>query len=163
MSERKNKCAICRAEVADEAAVLAMGPYGTPRYLCEECAADFDEITMGSTAATVAEAMDRVGKKMQALTPDSFTLDTVNGIIAEATERAKKIEAGEYDFSLDEQGESFDELPEELRESEEDRLLDEKEAEKLAKFDKFFNWAALGGFIAVIGFAIYILIKNLFL
>ena len=107
--------------------------------------------------------MDRVGKKMQALTPDSFTLDTVNGIIAEATERAKKIEAGEYDFSLDEQGESFDELPEELRESEEDRLLDEKEAEKLAKFDKFFNWAALGGFIAVIGFAIYILIKNLFL
>lgn len=162
MQDRKNKCAICRAEVSEEAAVLAMGPYGTPRYLCEECASDFDEITMGDTAVVIAEAMDRVGKKMQSLTPDSFTLDTVNAIISEATERARKIESGEYDFSLDEnESESF-ELPEELRESEEDRLLDEAEAKKAAAFDKYFNWVALGGFIAVVGFAIYMVIKNLF-
>ena len=64
---------------------------------------------------------------------------------------------GTYDFALDEveSDEGFDEIPEELQETEEDRLLDEKEAEANAKLDKFLNWAWVGVAIAVVGFIIY--------
>ena len=69
----------------------------------------------------------------------------------------QKIKLGEYDFALDEiadqsGNEGFDDIPEELKETEEDRLLDEKEAEALKKFDKVLNWlwAGVGVFAAVV-------------
>ena len=73
-----------------------------------------------------------------------------------SAERAQKIKQGNYDFSLDEIADAdsedgFDDIPEELRETEEDRLQDEKDAELLKKIDKVLNWLWIGvGAFAVI-------------
>ena len=73
-------------------------------------------------------------------------------------ERAKLIKEGSYDFALDDQESEEDvleEIPEELRETEEDRELDRKEAEALKKFDKVTNWLWLGILVGVIGAIVY--------
>ena len=45
MDKNKN-CALCgRLPEIEEPAVLALGKYGAPRYLCEECEADLDTAT----------------------------------------------------------------------------------------------------------------------
>ena len=68
---------------------------------------------------------------------------TVNSVMKAAAERANLIKEGKYDFSLDEEPdeeeEGFDEIPEELLETEEDKELDRQDEEKLKKFDKVYN------------------------
>ena len=128
----KRNCSICLKRVeGDDAPVLAMGAYGNPKVLCDECAA--------------ANIDDRV------------TVATMTEMFESSAKRAQAIKEGTYDFALDEveSDEGFDEIPEELQETEEDRLLDEKEAEANAKLDKFLNWAWVGVAIAVVGFIIY--------
>ena len=53
---------------------------------------------------------------------------------------------------------SFDEIPEELQETEEDKELDRREAEKQKKFDKIMNWVSL---IAIGGTLIYLIVSYL--
>ena len=80
-------------------------------------------------------------------TVKEFTVEAVTKILADSALRAQKINEGTYDFSLDDvEDESFEEIPEELQETEEDKLLDEKDAAANAKFDKFMNklWIVLG-------------------
>ena len=157
MSTRKN-CSTCLTRITSEdAPVLIMGAYGTPKLLCDECAALIDTITLGREYDEITAAMQALTEKMSSANiDDRFTVDTVTKILSDSAVRAQKIKEGTYDFVLDEQeDEGFDEIPEELQETEEDRLLDEKEAEDNAKFDKFMNklWIVLG--IAAAGYVIW--------
>ena len=155
------KCTICAKEfTAAEPKILAMGAYGTPKYVCDGCSLDLDEATIGRDPEKIAAAMDRIGKRLADTNPDKSTFMAVNGVMREASERAKLIKEGKYDFSLDEAAEEtdeegFDEVPEELMETEEDRELDRADEEKLRKFDKFYNWILAGVLIGFAGFLIW--------
>lgn len=153
------RCTVCDREItAEEPKILAMGAYGTPKYLCDHCSEDIETITLGRDFDNIAEAMDRLGKKMADANPDKSTFNTVNSIMESSAKRAKLIKEGSYDFSLDEieeDTEGFDEVPEELQETEEDRELDREDEEKLKQFDKFYNWILTGAIIGAVGFIIW--------
>ncbi len=178
MSDNNAYCSVCSKKVEENAPVLAYGAYGIPRLLCADCESDLDTVTTDSDVAKIREAMRRLGERMTANEADDLTVGTMNGILSEAADRAKRIESGEYDpeeeldgeESDDENGASdsssaedgeLDEIPEELLETEEDRALDEEEKRKQAKFDKIFNVVAALIFIAALGFVAYRLISGL--
>ena len=85
------------------------------------------------------------------------TFATITSILDKAAERAKAIEEGSYDFSLDEAGEEeeLEEIPEELLETEEDRRLDERDAEKEERNNRIFDYITFAVFLAALGFAAY--------
>ena len=135
-----------------------MGAYGTPKLLCDECAELIEKMTLSKDYDEITEAINSIAGKMSAANiDDRVTLDTMTDMLESSAKRAQQIKDGTYDFALDEveADEGFDEIPEELRETEEDRLLDEKEAEANAKFDKFLNWTWIGVAIGVVAFIIY--------
>ena len=103
--------------------------------------------------------MDRISKKMtENNVDDSLVLKTVEEIMSEASARAEKIKGGDYDFSDEEAAELEDgteEIPEELRESEEDRELDRVDEEKNKRFDKIFSWVSGILIGAAVAFLIY--------
>jgi hypothetical protein len=92
-------------------------------------------------------------------------LNSVTKLLTDSAKRAQQIKEGTYDFSLDEaeDPDSFDEIPEELQETEEDKLLDEKEAAANAKFDKVMSWIWVGVGVGALGFIIWKLIDLFFL
>ena len=159
-------CSLCRESVdAESAPILAMGGFGNPRYLCDECASDIECALYERDADKIEESMHRLSKKLKADTDDKVTMEAVGDIFSKAGERAKKIKEGTYDFSEDEADEDAEELveiPEELQETEEDRALDEKEKAAEKKMDKILNiaWAV---FLAIFGAAaVYMLIRRFF-
>lgn len=165
MSNKDNNCALCGAvPEREEPAILALGNYGYPRYLCEECEAELDTATLGKEYDSVAVAIERLAKKTDSFgKDDKITLKTMKEILEAAAKRATAIKEGSYDFALDEQepfddGEGFDEIPEELRETDEDKALDEKEAAIGKKLDKFINWFWV---IAFAGVAVYFVLRFL--
>ena len=160
-------CSTCLARIENEdAPVLTMGAYGNPKLLCDECAALVETMNFGKEYDEVVTAMNSLTARMSsANVDDRVTVATVTEMLSECAKRAQKIKEGSYDFSLDEEkaNEGMDEIPEELQETEEDRLLDEKEAEANAKFDKVMNWMWIGVGIAAVGFIIWKFIDLLFL
>ena len=160
--KKKIICSLCYNTCEEDAPVLVMGPYGTPRLLCSECSADLDTATLSKDVAEIKAAMQRLGDKIARKNPEDLSLETANGILGEAADRARLIEAGEYDFSLDEQTNDDEllDIPEEQKESEEDKLLDEKEANLNAKFDKVLNWVLIVAGIAVVGVIIWKIIER---
>lgn len=160
-------CATCLRRIENEdAPVLAMGAYGTPKLLCDTCAELVETVTLGKDYSLITEAMKTLTDRMSASNVDDrVTIETVTAILEDSAERAQKIKEGTYDFALDEleSDEGFDEIPEELQETEEDRLLDEQDAEANAKFDKFMNklWIGLG--IAAVAVLIWKVVEFFFL
>ena len=139
-----------------------MGAFGTPRYLCDECAADLDKAMFSHEPEEIEESIEKLGKKMSDMSEaDATSFNTLCSLLTISGDRLKKIKEGTYDFSVDEKiqnaqnDDSFVEVPEELQETEEDRALDEAEAEKQKKFDGVMNWVCLGAIIAMVGFVIY--------
>ena len=147
-------CSTCLRKIENEdAPVLTMGAYGTPKYLCDECAELIETITGGKDYDAITAAMQTLTDVMSASNVDDrVTMETVTDMLEQSAKRAQKIKEGTYDFSLDETDEGFDEIPDELQETEEDRLLDEKEKAANEKFDKFMNklWIVLGAVAAVL-------------
>ena len=158
-------CSICRKRIEEEnAPLLVMGGFGTPRYVCEECDADLGEITSSHDTASISAAMARLGEKIKLCDPeDKLTLKTVREIMQSARERSELIERGEYDFSADEISEEDAEVPAELLETEEDRAAAEAEEKGAAKFDKITNVICLAILAVVIGFCAYLFLKSYFL
>ena len=151
-------CAICRREINEEnAPILAMGSFGNPRYLCDECASDIDQATSSRESSEIEAAMQKISEKLAATgAEDSIAVEAVTEIFTSAGDRAKRIKDGTYDFSEDEVIEEEDDVPEELRETEEDRAEDEKDAEKAKKFDKILNIVSACVFtVAIILMIIY--------
>ena len=146
------KCCMCDVNIErEDAPVLSMGSAGNPRLLCDRCAALLDTATMGRDFDKIKESIEQIGTIMADHDPDGVTFSIVSELMVSASDRAKAIRDGSYDFSLDEQqgDEGFDEIPEELRESEEDIERDRQDEEKLKKFDKFYNYVLIGAGIAV--------------
>ena len=151
-------CSLCLSHVDPEnAEVLTMGAYGTPKLLCEECSKKMETVVSGREYSEIKEAMDNLTKKISdANIDDRRVLDTMHGIFDAAAERAAKIKDGSYDFSLDEaEEEGLLDIPEELEETEEDKLLDQRDATIGKRMDTILTWASVGVIIAAVGFLIY--------
>lgn len=150
-------CSVCGAPTErDSAAILTMGKYGNPRYLCSECEVLLDTATGGTDYDNIKEACRLLGKRLaDSGSKDEATSDALAEIFERVSERARLIEEGEYDFSHDEEPEEeLTDIPEELRESEEDRQLDEVEAKRSKLLDSIFTWITAGVFVGVIIFLI---------
>lgn len=152
-------CSLCLSAVdIENAEILTMGAYGTPKLLCNDCAHLMHKVTLADNYSEAVGAMEQLGNKISAANiDDRRVLDTVSEIFKESLARAEKIKAGTYDFELDkaESADTIDEIPEELLETEEDKALDEKEAKVIKKWDKIMNFVSLGVLLAVVGFLLY--------
>lgn len=157
MSLSKN-CCICQAEITKEdAPVIAMSAYGNPKCVCEECEGLIDKATLSREHDQITDACRSLGESLtRGNTCDEQVIDTVNEIIKNATERCEKIADGSYDFSLDEKGdeEEFD-ITDDIKESEEDRLQDEKDAKAAKILDTITSWAAGIIFVGAVAFFIF--------
>ena len=155
----KELCSICQAPIVEEdAPVLSMGGFGNPRCLCEDCAADIECATRSKDPTAISEAAKRIVTNMQEKQiEDPITVKTVTKILAEASERRKQIKEGTYDFALDEANddEILEEIPEDMLESEEDRLLDAKDEEREKKIDSVLNWVWIAMIVAMVGFMVW--------
>ncbi len=151
------KCAICNTPITrEDAPILTMGAYGTPKCLCDECDAELAVATEDRDYKEAFAAIERIGRKVaDSSVADRESLVTVKEILSSASERARRIRLGEYDFSEDGISDAIEEIPEELLESDEDRELDRADEEKNKRFDRIFNWVA--GFVigAAAAFLIY--------
>ena len=159
------KCCICDSAITrEDAPVLTIGGFGNPKWLCDSCEQLLDTVTLSREYSEISAGLDELGRRMGESGPDNLTFNTVNGIVEAAAERAKQIECGTYDFSLDEQSAEggLEEIPEELAESEEDRELDRRDEEKNKKFDKFYNAMLIGSCIAVGAFIVWKIIEVIF-
>ncbi len=159
-------CCICKKAVDSEtAAILTVGGYGNAKYLCEDCVEDLDNSTTAVEYDAIKSAMDSIGVKMAKNNiDDELVIATVGELFIGAKRRAKAIKAGEYDFSLDaandtapvSDGEEEYEIPEELKETEEDKSLDATDEKRAAFFDKIFNWISLGILVAALAAVVYL-------
>ena len=151
----KNRiCTVCLNRIEEENPnVLVMGAYGNPKCLCEHCSADMDTAAFGKDPVEIENAMDRVAKRLADKNiDDKLTVSTVSELFASYAKRAAAIKRGEWDFDAEQEELSSpeeEEIPEELRESEEDRLLDEKDKKESEKLDKVLNWLFFGTLIAL--------------
>lgn len=141
-----------------------MGGFGNPKYLCEECAQDIDTAIGAREPEKIEEAMSRISKKLASTGAENeLVVETVKEIFTEAGERARKIREGSFDFSAEDTADSEEtdyEIPEDMLESEEDKVLDALDAEKAKKLDKIFNWITVGIIAATAIFVlVYMLLK----
>ena len=153
----RKSCSICLSPITnEEAPVLTMGAYGTPKLLCDECAAEIENMTRGTDYDSIVASMDEISHRMsESNVDDRVTMTAVTEMLVDSAKRAQAIREGTYDFSLDELEEEDYEIPEDMKETEEDRLLDEKERESSERLDKFMNWVWLGVLIGVVGFLVW--------
>ena len=138
-------CSLCARLIGqgEDSAILTMGGYAHPRYLCPDCAARLDVMGGAEDPVAIREAMDRVASDLEKRgTDDRAAMETVVGLLSHASERLAAIEAGTYDFAED--GETPEEeipedVPEELRESEEDIAQEEEESARVRRTDSILN------------------------
>lgn len=150
-------CALCGREITnEEAPVLTMGGYGVPRYLCDNCAEQIDVATTSTNIDHISAAIKALGAKLSATDHDNATMSAMTEILDGAVKRGSEIKEGTYDFSLDEnETEELLDIPEEMLESEEDKILDEQDEKKNEKMNSVFNWITIILFAALGAFAIY--------
>lgn len=134
-------CSVCNAKIdTEKAAILTMGGFGNPRYICEECEKELDILTKGKTHEDIKNAAEKLSGKICANNiEDSLVMETIDSIFAEAKIRAEQIKNGEYDFendNIDCTDGASDDIPEELLESEEDKQLDRIESEMAQENEK---------------------------
>ena len=160
------KCCICNKEIErEDPAVLAMGGAGIPRYLCDDCEALLDSATLSRDYDEAGAAIGKLSKMMADNDPDPVTYTMISGFLMNASDRAVAIKEGKYDFALDEKtvDEGFEEIPDDLLESEEDKEKDRIDEEKMKKFDKIYNIILIGFCVIFVGFLIWKVIENFFL
>lgn len=159
-----SNCCICEKSVErEDAPILAMGGAGYARVLCEECDRELQVATRGYDVEEIKAAINSLSTKMANGEPDTVTYRMMSEILITATQRAMEIKDGTYDFARDdeEDNEGFDEIPEELLESEEDVELDRKDEEKAKKFDKVYSIILTISLIALGGMIIWRIIQAL--
>lgn len=169
MNAEENKsentfCSVCLKGIENEdAPVLTMGHFARPRLLCDECAALIETALRSRDPDAAEAAMAKLGEHVSAnSTDDSAVLEALEDIFKESSERAKRIRDGEYDFALDENDgfEGFEEIPEELLETDEDRKKTEREEETNRKFNKVMDIVTAAIFAAAAVVLILYFIKR---
>ena len=159
-----SNCCICEKTVErEDAPILAMGGAGYARVLCEECDRELQVATRGHDVEEIKAAINSLSTKMANGEPDTVTYRMMSEILITATQRAMEIKDGTYDFARDdeEDNEGFDEIPEELLESDEDIELDKKDEEKAKKFDKVYSIILTISLIALGGMIVWRIIQAL--
>ena len=166
-----NRCSVClRTIEGDDAPILTISGYGKPRLLCPRCDKLVGTICDSTDKVEVSEAIKKIGESLtSANVDDKAVFDTLKTMIDEARVRIEEGVLPNTDES-DEQGnvlssgsenataedtaeEAYEEIfdiPEELRESEEDRVKDEKEAKHNKVMDSVVGWAAAAILVATI-------------
>ena len=153
-------CSLCLDIVDGENAdILTMSAYGTPKYLCPECAKRIENVMSGTDYDSIVISLDELNSTVIKNNIDNrAVMEAITAILANGAERARKIKDGTLDFDNElaeaENEEEFD-ITEELAESEEDRLLDEKEAEEKKKFDKITSIISGVIFALAVGYMIW--------
>ena len=153
-------CVICKRPIEKEdPAILMMGGYGVPKCICEECENTVDLLNESVDAAEIREGCRKLGEALtRGDTGDESVIVTVNEIIAEAGEKAERIENGTYDpEEAKDEEEEFD-ITEDLQETVEDRKLDEEEARANKVYNTVSSWVAGIIIVIALGFFIYKLI-----
>ena len=166
-NENKKKtapCSVCFGviENPEEAAILSMGHFGNPRILCPECEGLISTALRSRDEAEIEDAIERLGKTVSdCSSDDEAVLLAVEGIFKTATERKEKIKAGTYDFSLDdaEEESAFEEIPEELLETEEDKAATEREEKINKKFGKVMDIITAVVFTAAVALFLYFILR----
>ena len=162
-----SQCCICNRKIErEDPAVLAMGGAGIPRYLCDDCEKMLDDATLSTDYDTAGAAIGKLSKLMADGDPDPVTYAIVKGILLKSSDRAVAIKEGTYDFALDEQpdaDEGYDEVPEDLQETEEDKEKDRIDEEKQKKFDKVYNILLAIACTCFVGLLIWKIIETFFL
>ena len=162
----EKSCVICdRITDSDTSAILTIGGFGNPKYICSDCEADIDTATHSTDTKLIYAAMERVAKSLSdSNSDDELVIETVSEIFDKAKARAEMIKTGTYDFSLDSitEEDGF-ELTEEYAETEEDKELTRKEEEERQKEDKISFWITIGMIIGAVGFLVYKLIDIFFI
>lgn len=153
------KCCMCNRNIErEDAPVLSMGAAGIPRLLCDNCAELLDTATLGQNYDEIKDAMSTISDIMSSNDPDGVTYTIVSELMVEASDRAKAIKDGTYDFYLDaeeaDEGE-LEDIPEDMLESEEDKQKDAEDAEKLKRFDKVYNIIFIAVAVAAAALIIY--------
>ena len=159
-----SNCCICEKTVErEDAPILAMGGAGYARVLCEECDRELQVATRGHDVEEIKAAINSLSTKMANGEPDTVTYRMMSEILVTATQRAMEIKDGTYDFARDdeEDNEGYDEIPEELLESEEDIELDKKDEEKAKKFDKVYSIILTISLIALGGMIVWRIVQAL--
>lgn len=152
IKDENSVCSVClKAIEREDAPVLTMGHFARPRLLCDGCAELIEKALKshvpGEAEAAIARLGESVGNNPQG---DSAVLEAMEDIFRESSERAEKIRRGEYDFSLDEADgfDGFEEIPDELLETEEDKKKTEREEETNRKFNKIMDIVTAVIFVA---------------
>ena len=150
------KCSLCTKRLEkEEPQILTVGSYGVARYLCDECAALLDKMTLSTEISDIKDAYDAVVEKMlDGPLIDESANETLQNMLVSAKERAEAIKNGTYDFSLDEPTDEMDDIPEELLETEEDIELDRKREQRAEKIDKVLNVFIIAAIVAAAIFVI---------
>ena len=152
-------CCICKRAIENEseAPVFVMSGFGNPKCLCPECDADLTSMTTSHDPDEADEAARRLGDSLtRGNTGDPQIIEMVNESIESAHIRAESIREGSYDFSLDEASEEDDfEITDDMKETEEDRLLTEKENKTNKIIDTVTAW--LFGAVLVAALAFFII------
>ena len=156
---QKKNCSVClTGALSEDAPILAISGYGVPRCLCDSCAEKVNTVTYGKNYDEITKAMSEIAATVSEKSiDDQCVYDAVSEILEYGKDRAEKIKDGAWVFSLDKSEEELNEIPEELLESEEDKLLDKREEEMGKKIDKVMNWVYLGVILATLAFAAYML------
>lgn len=148
----KKVCSVCLCDIErEDAPVLTMGHFANPRLLCDGCAELIETALRSHEPSEAEEAMKRLGESVSAnAAEDRAVLEAIEDIFKEASSRADKIRRAEYDFALDEQDgfDGFEEIPDELLETEEDRKKTEREEETNRKFNKVMDIITAAIFVA---------------
>ena len=156
-------CSLCKRAIdMENAAILTVSGVGNKRYLCDECEALVLRALKSREPEDIGSAVREIGITMEnSDVEDGVVITEMNSILTTAKDRAEKIEAGEYDFSLDEDPED-EPLPELENTEEEKPLSDEERAElerreRISKlFDKITTWASIA---IIAGAVIYFIIR----
>ena len=118
-----------------------------------------DKATLSEDYEEIKESLKQLGERANIDVADTTAFEAFSELVKNAVERGEKIKTGEYDFSLDAGTGGFDEIPEELSETEQDRALDEKEAKEKELLDKISSWVCTG---IILGLVIFLVIRFFF-
>lgn len=160
---KKGNCSICLKPIdIDEAAILTMSGAGNPRCICDECANDIDNATTGYDVELISSSIDKIANTLtKNNVDDPLVINTVATLLTDAAKRLKKLLDGELDAMEEDpadapgEAESFEEIPEELLESEEDKALDAEDEKKAEKLDRVLNWVWLAVLVLAVGFMVW--------
>lgn len=168
-------CSICMEAAPEDAAILAIGRLGYPRYLCDKCDALLSTATSSRDFVEISHAFDELGERIaRGANDDEITAEAIADILAGARTRAEAIKDGSYDFSAEEtadDGESATDgevenvecdseglpfgIEEEL--TEEERLENEAKEKREKRINTITNWICAAVFVGVIAYCVWAL------